>query len=134
MSAFYVPARLAQPTRVSANPAEARKRVLKLYREWYRCAPDIVSSYELNIPVSSARYAIRQRFEYNRYVTDPKAIDVLLAKSHMEFQETMNHWKMRDHVLGILLKPKQRPQKSFMQKFIEGRDEEAITPAASGIV
>ena len=86
----------------------------------YLQAPDIVSSYELSIPVSAARYAIRQRFEYNRYVTDPKAIDVLIAKSHMEFQETMNHWKMRDHVLGLLLKPKQRPQKTFMQKFIEG--------------
>ncbi|TRM63269.1 hypothetical protein BD626DRAFT_457523 [Schizophyllum amplum] len=134
MSAFYSPARLAVPTRQSLNSAEARQRVLKLYREWYRGAPDIVSSYELNIPVSAARYALRQRFEYNRYVTDPKAIDVLITKSQMEFQETMNHWKMRDHVLGILLRPQQRPQKSFMQKFIEGRDEEAITPAASGIV
>lgn len=32
----------------------------------------------------------------------------------------MNCWKMPDQVMGILLAPKVRPHKTFMQKFLEG--------------
>lgn len=112
-------------------------------------APLVVSQYALPVSVGHFRHAIRQRFEMNRHVTDLKAIDVLLLKGHQDFQETMNTWKLPDHVMGILLKPQARPQKTFMQKFIEGRlnipflklimtvitgrDEEAIIPAASGV-
>jgi NADH dehydrogenase (ubiquinone) 1 alpha subcomplex subunit 6 len=91
------------------------------------------------------------RFEANRNVTDLRAIDVLLLKSRQEYQETLNLWKQTDHIYGILLKPKERPSRTFLQKFYEGalycsfravirfsyhgvgRDEEAIVPAASGV-
>jgi len=83
-------------------------------------------------------------------VTDQRAIDVLLLKGRQDYQETMNCWKQIDHVLGITLEPQDRPQRTFLQKFYEGaiafpfvlqrkltlhvgKDEEAITPAASGI-
>ncbi|TFK57956.1 hypothetical protein BDN72DRAFT_730262, partial [Pluteus cervinus] len=79
------------------------------------------------------RHSIRERFEKNRYVTDPRAIDVLILKGRQEYQETLNCWKQNDHIMGILLQSKEKPQKSFLQKFYEGIDEEAIVPAASGI-
>jgi len=66
------------------------------------------------------RHAIRQRFERNRNVTDPRAIDVLLLKGRQDFQETMNVWKQTDHVVGILLQPQDRPQGTFLQNFYEG--------------
>ena len=77
---------------------------------------------------------------------------MLLLKGRQEYQETLNCWKQRDHVEGILLAPQYRPQKTFMQKFLEGewrsgvrrcllldalgtgRDEEAVLPAATGVV
>ncbi len=31
-----IPARLARTAHVSSSPEEARRRVLKLYRDWYR--------------------------------------------------------------------------------------------------
>lgn len=73
------------------------------------------------------RHAIRQRFEKNRYVTDPKAIDVLVLKGRQDYQETMNCWKQIDHVMGILLEPQQRPQRTFLQKFYEGAFVFAVT-------
>jgi len=109
-------------------------RVIDLYRDWIRAAPEVCSLYAVNVSPQEIRHAVRQRFEQHRYVSDPRAIDVLLLKSRQDLQETLNCWKQTDHVLGILLDTKQRPQKSFMQKFLEGRDEDAITPAASGIV
>ncbi|PPQ65021.1 hypothetical protein CVT24_008169 [Panaeolus cyanescens] len=128
-----IPARLAKATRTSLGSQESKRRVLSLYREWYRSAPEICALYALSESPAQVRHAIRARFERNRNVTDQRAIDVLLIKSHQDFQETMNCWKQTDHVLGILLEPQDRPQKTFLQKFYEGRDEEAVIPAASGI-
>lgn len=83
-------------------------------------APEIISLYTLNVSVPFVRHAIRQRFENIRQVTDPRAIDVLLLKYRQDYQETMNIWKQRDHVMGILLEPRDRPQRTFLQKFYEG--------------
>ncbi|TFK36521.1 hypothetical protein BDQ12DRAFT_686554 [Crucibulum laeve] len=130
-----IPARLARATRASGSIEEARKRTLKLYRDWYRSAPEICTLYALSVSPAYLRHSIRQRFEQNRYVTDPRAIDILILKGQQEYQETMNVWKQSDHILGILLENPNRPRerKTFLQKFYEGRDEEAIIPAATGV-
>ncbi|KAF8637111.1 hypothetical protein AX17_003015 [Amanita inopinata Kibby_2008] len=129
-----IPARLARPSRISSGAAEARQRAIQLYRDWYRSAPEIVALYTLSVSPAYVRHCIRERFEKNRYVTDQRAIDVLLLKGRQEYQETMNVWKQRDHVEGILLVPQSKPQKTFLQKFYEGRDEEGVVPAATGVV
>ncbi|KAK7444266.1 ndufa6 NADH-ubiquinone oxidoreductase subunit [Stygiomarasmius scandens] len=133
-STFTIPARLARAAKVSATHEEARQRTIQLYREWYRAAPEICALYSLSVSPAFVRHRIRARFERNRNVTDLRAINVLLLKSHQDFQETMNVWKLPDHVLGVLLKDDTRPQRTFLQKFYEGRDEDAIRPAASGVV
>ncbi|KIL65416.1 hypothetical protein M378DRAFT_105104 [Amanita muscaria Koide BX008] len=129
-----IPSRLARPTQLSASITDARKRSIQLYRDWYRSAPEIVQLYALNVSPAYVRHCIRERFEANRYVTDQRAIDVLLLKWRQEYQETVNCWKQRDHVEGILLAPQHRPQRSFLQKFYEGRDEDAVRPAATGAI
>jgi hypothetical protein len=83
-------------------------------------APEICSLYSLNVSPAFVRHRIRARFERNRNVTDLRAINVLLLKSRQDYQETMNVWKLPDHVLGILLKDDTRPQRTFLQKFYEG--------------
>ncbi|KAL1938902.1 hypothetical protein VTO73DRAFT_11055 [Trametes versicolor] len=129
-----IPARLARSARVSTNPNAARQRVIQLYRDWYRSAPEICSIYALNVTPTFVRHCIRAHFEENRYVTDTRVIDVLLLKGRQEYQETLNCWKQLDHIMGILLAPRGRPQRTFLQKFYEGRDEDAVLPAATGIV
>ncbi|KAK0476145.1 NADH dehydrogenase 1 alpha subcomplex subunit 6 [Armillaria novae-zelandiae] len=131
---FTIPARLARPSIRSQSPIEARQRAIQLYRDWCRGAPEIISLYALNVSPAYIRYCIRQRFERHRHVTDPRAIEILLLKSRQEYQETMNCWKLPDQVLGVLLKPQERTKKTFLQKFYEGGDEEALIPAASGVV
>ena len=42
--------------------------------------------YSLGMPVSAIRTKIRQEFEKHRYVAQIKTVDVLLYKSHAEFQ------------------------------------------------
>ncbi|KAL4071574.1 hypothetical protein V8B97DRAFT_2007056 [Scleroderma yunnanense] len=129
-----IPSRLAQLSRISSSPSEARIRVIDLYRAWVRAAPEIVELYALPVTPAYVRHCIRQKFEANRHVTDQRAIEVLILKGRQELQETVNCWKQPDHVLGLLLKQNERPQRSFLQKFYEGRDENAVLPAASGVV
>ncbi|KAI0674738.1 NADH-ubiquinone oxidoreductase Complex1 subunit [Trametes maxima] len=131
---FNMPARLARSARVSGSPDDARKRVIQLYRDWYRSAPEICSLYALNVTPAYVRHCIRNHFEENRYVTDTRVVDVLIQKGRQEYQETLNCWKQLDHIMGILLAPRGRPQRTFLQKFYEGRDEDAVLPAATGIV
>lgn len=128
-----IPSRLAQIARSSKDHADARTRVVDLYRAWIRGAPEVVEMYALPVTPAYVRHCIRQKFEANRHVTDLRAIDVLILKGQQELQETLNCWKQPDHVMGILLTPTARPQRSFMQKFLEGRDEDAVRPAASGV-
>ncbi len=42
--------------------------------------------YGLNYSVSAIRTKIRQQFEKNRYVADMSTVDVLIARSHNEYQ------------------------------------------------
>jgi len=107
--------------------------VMTLYRDWYRSAPEICSLYALNVSPAYFRHCIRQKFEQNRHVTDGRVIDILIAKGRMDYQETVNCWKMNDQILGQLLQLNDRPKQSFLQKFYQGRDEEAVLPAASGL-
>jgi len=127
-----IPARLAQLTRTSGTAAVARQRAVHLYRDWYRSAPEVATLYALNTSASEIRRAVRREFERNRYVSDPKVIDVLIQKGRQSWQETMNCWSQEPHILGILLAPKDRPQRTFLEKFYEGRDEDQALPAATG--
>ncbi|KAL5478813.1 NDUFA6 [Sanghuangporus weigelae] len=127
-----IPPRLAQMTRTSGSPQVARQRVLQLYRDWYRSAPEIVESFSLPSTATDIRRIIRAEFERHRYVSDPKVVDILLLKGRQQYQEVMNSWAQDSHVLGIVFAPKERPRRTFLQKFLEGRDEDQVSPAASG--
>ena len=72
------------------------------------------------------RAVIRQRFEKNRYVSDPKLIDVLIHKSRLDYQEAVNFWKQEPHVLGPLLSNRDRPHRTFLQKFYEGGSSSGV--------
>ncbi|KAJ1965443.1 ndufa6 NADH-ubiquinone oxidoreductase subunit [Dipsacomyces acuminosporus] len=115
---------LIQPlvTRSSTSLADARLRAIHLYRQWQKSVPQIMVDYHLCMPQSVVRAKIREEFEKNRYVSDPRAIDVLLFKGRVEFEETYNVWKQYSHVLRYFDANEKDPQSTkFLDKFIEGR-------------
>ncbi|KAL2419658.1 NADH-ubiquinone oxidoreductase 14.8 kDa subunit [Exophiala dermatitidis] len=119
------PTYLAQRTRSSINWADARRRVLKSYREWLRAGPEIQSMYSLNMPVSKIRTKMRQEFEKHRYVNHLQAVDVLITHSHAEFQEMMNFWKQQSHVMKYFRAEEDdnaRLPRNFTSAFLEGRN------------
>lgn len=94
-----IPARLAHRAVVSANLAEAQARSRALYRDYYRSAPEICSLYALDVPPSTMRAKIRQKFEVNKNLKDIAVLDLLLHKGRLDYQETMNAWKQIPHIM-----------------------------------
>ena len=83
-------------------------------------APEIITLYGLNVSPAEIRRAVRLRFERNRYVSDPKVIDILIHKGRADWQEVLNCWSQEPHILGILLAPQERQPRTFLEKFYEG--------------
>jgi NADH dehydrogenase (ubiquinone) 1 alpha subcomplex subunit 6 len=82
--------------------------------------------YSMPMPVAAIRTRIRQEFERNRYAKQLPVVDVLLFKSHAEYQETMNFWKQTTHVMSYFkeenFRGANRLPSSFMTGFLEGRN------------
>ncbi|GAO45882.1 NADH dehydrogenase, alpha subcomplex, subunit 6 [Saitoella complicata NRRL Y-17804] len=119
------PTFLAQRTMQSGSHAVARTRALKLYRSWQREAPEIVSLYQLDLPLSVVRSKIRAEFEKHRFVQDLPVIDMLLFKGHSEYQETANFWKQKTHVMRYFMEeesPARRLPDTFLGRFLEGKN------------
>lgn len=76
--------------------------------------------YNLPMPVSTIRTRIRQEFERQRYVAKLQVADVLLFKSHAEYQEMMNFWKQTTHVMSYFKEENFRGDKRLPSSFMEG--------------
>ncbi|GFP54032.1 hypothetical protein ACSS6W_001686 [Trichoderma asperelloides] len=119
------PTQFAKKTAQSASWSDAKRRVLSSYREWIRGAPEIQTMYNVPLPVSVLRTRIREEFERNRHANNLSVVDVLLFKSHAEYQETMNFWKQQTHILSYFndnFRGDKRLPSSFMSGFLEGRN------------
>ncbi len=119
------PTYLAATSRSSLSAADARSRVLSLYRAWQRGAPSILELYSLDVTIPQARNKIRREFEKNRFVTSLPAIDVLHFKGYAEYHETMNFFKQVTHIMKyfrIEEEPRVQLPTSFVGRFLEGRN------------
>jgi NADH dehydrogenase (ubiquinone) 1 alpha subcomplex subunit 6 len=78
----------------------------------------------LDISAALVRTKIRQEFEKHRYVNDLQTIDILLFKGRTEFEETMNMWKQKTHVMRYFDELDNRSTKKlngFLDKFYAGQ-------------
>ncbi|XP_060558894.1 NADH dehydrogenase [ubiquinone] 1 alpha subcomplex subunit 6-like [Ruditapes philippinarum] len=107
---------------LSADHSEARKRVLSLYRAWYRQAELVVADYDLTVTVAECRAKVRENFEKNRNVTDVRVIDMLFIKGQHELEETKNIWKQKNHVMNYFNQTVNPKPADFFSKFLEGHE------------
>ncbi|OBA18469.1 uncharacterized protein OGAPODRAFT_15223 [Ogataea polymorpha] len=118
-----LPTAFAATTRFSTSSAEMRTRVLNLYRRYLRHSRNFVNNYDLDLPASQVKTKIRQEFERHRFVNDLAVQNVLYMKAQMEFQELVNFWKQRCHVM-MYFEPfssyDTTANDSFIDKFLKG--------------
>ncbi|QPG77210.1 hypothetical protein FOA43_004617 [Brettanomyces nanus] len=115
----------AETTRFSTSQAEMRIRMLNLYRRYIRHSREFVNNYDLDIPASQVKTKIRQEFEKRRNVNDLAIQNVMYMKGQMEFQELVNFWKQKCHVMRHFEdfnSYDNSAKNGFVEKFLKGAD------------
>ncbi|XP_057308527.1 NADH dehydrogenase [ubiquinone] 1 alpha subcomplex subunit 6-like [Hydractinia symbiolongicarpus] len=113
--------KIAKPL-LSVTSNEARRRVLNLYRAWYREVPHSLESHALDITVKQGRLKVREMFLRNKDVKDIRIIDMLVIKGTMDLEETHKMFKQKAHIMQHFDEPLNPQEKSFLSKFYDGYD------------
>lgn len=88
-------------------------------------APRISKIYQLEGTPADVRRSTLLQFRKNGAVTDPRVTARILAAAEMEFEETVNQWKQRGHLMN-LLDPEVPPPdpmldaEEFFRRFLDG--------------
>ncbi|CAL7947733.1 unnamed protein product [Xylocopa violacea] len=107
---------------ISLDHDEARQRVIKLYKTWYRQIPFILNNCPIPKNAEECKAKLREEFRKNANVRDVRVIDVLLIKGQMELQEVLNRWKPPSTLLYYWRDTMPPKPSDFMSKFFRGHD------------
>lgn len=117
---------LHTPIRVGLrlDQQSVRRRVLNLYKAWYRQLPVILYDYNLQITAQETRSVLRETFVENSRLTDLRVIDQLIIKGQIELNECVNHQKEPCHVMKIFDKRNRTDSKpkDFLGNFLQSSD------------
>lgn len=105
---------------LSADSTEARRRVINLYKAWYRQIPYICQEYHVPLTPEKCRQKLREEFYKNKHITDVRVIDMLCVKGQQDLVETKNIWKQMNHVMAYFKDTHNPKPRDFLSKFYDG--------------
>jgi NADH dehydrogenase (ubiquinone) 1 alpha subcomplex subunit 6 len=67
-----------------------------------RDAPAVIKMYNLEQTTAEVRHMVLLQFRKNSTATDPRVVDMLIARGEMELEETRNQWKQKGHLANLM--------------------------------
>nr|CAI5835884.1 unnamed protein product [Callosobruchus analis] len=107
---------------LSLNREEARRRVLNLYKAWYRQIPYIVRQFDIPRTVEQCKAKLREEFTKYDEIKDVRLIDMMVIKGQMELKEVVNNWKQKGHIMAYFKDTVEPRPKDFLSKFLQGKE------------
>lgn len=105
---------------LSLDKCEARRRVLSLYRAWYRLLPWVSRRYDAPKTLKEIRLKLKEQFLAHKHLEDIRVIDLLVIRGHMFYREIDQLWAQNGHLMRFYKEgPNPRP-KGFKKRFLEG--------------
>ncbi|XP_076290862.1 NADH dehydrogenase (ubiquinone) B14 subunit [Lasioglossum baleicum] len=107
---------------LSLNREDARRRVIALYKSYYRHIPQMLLEYDVPKTQKECQQRLREEFDRHRNVTDIRVIDLLVAKGQMKLQEISHFWITKGGLMDNFKDTIEPKPKDFMGKFLSGQD------------
>ena len=109
---------------VSASTAEARLKVVRLFRSALREADSILRNYQLDLTRAEMRERIKQEFAKHTSVSDIKVVDLLVFKGATELEEAKLLWKTKSHVVRFFVPERAGRSVPEMRKIVAKKESE----------
>ncbi|XP_003706524.1 NADH dehydrogenase (ubiquinone) B14 subunit [Megachile rotundata] len=107
---------------LSLNPTDARRRVLTLYKAWYRQIPYVRIDYDMPKTEAECKKKLKEEFRRNSHVRDLRVIDMLIIKGQMDLQEVAMRWKTNGSIMNYWKETWEPKPTDFMSKFLSGQE------------
>ncbi|KRY85626.1 NADH dehydrogenase [ubiquinone] 1 alpha subcomplex subunit 6 [Trichinella pseudospiralis] len=108
---------------VSQNREEARRRVLRVYKDWMKFVPTLNFLYQLHLREDVLRDAIKRQFVRNAEIRDIRVVDILANKAEVELKNLKEAWTPGNVLLNTLFEDHlEKKPTDFLSRFLVGRE------------
>lgn len=111
---------------VSTSTAEARLKVVRLFRASLREVDNILRNYQLDMTRTEMRVRIKQEFQKHMSVKDAKVLDLLVFKGTTELEEAKLLWKTKSHVVRFFVPERAGRSHSEMRRIAAKKELEWV--------
>ncbi|XP_050533754.1 NADH dehydrogenase [ubiquinone] 1 alpha subcomplex subunit 6 [Daktulosphaira vitifoliae] len=109
---------------LSSNKSEAKKRVLNLYKAYYRQIPLMLFDHNIPVTKEECQKKLKEEFLKNKHVTDVRVIDMLVIKGQMLLQEIVTKWAQECHIMSLFKDSVEPKPNDFLSKFVNNNDSQ----------
>nr|XP_026499739.1 NADH dehydrogenase [ubiquinone] 1 alpha subcomplex subunit 6-like [Vanessa tameamea] len=113
--------KIAKPV-LSRDRREAHRRVISLYRAYFRYIPYLVKHFDIPKSEENCRKKLREYFYKNACINDLRIIDIMVIKGFINLKEVTHQWQQKGHIMAHWHPTYEPKPCDFIGKFLANLD------------